>query len=555
MWFARDHTHRRRRRYSTTTYTNTTTHTTHTPLNNQSNRYPTATLLHEGKKLLLHELVCGNFVGARGRKLDAIRARLGSGGAHLRVNHQVAGADEVRRRRRCACLLLRRVAQGSGEGLEMGALGRAASNAPQNDRIQPGERTDTHRTHHNALYKQTPPPTRTQQRYTYVTVQVSVLGFCMDDALRLLLDAFASAARAVLSAHPVGAVAAAARVGGADVEATITARGVMWRGRGCGGGGGGGVQGDYGTQASEDSEERDTAAVATPPRPPPPRAAPSPQPAKHTRQAAAAAAAAPVAFDALPAHDLVRARVHGLVPPLAAPQPPPPPATPMALPPPPPPPPPPQQQPQQPAAHQPLLAAASVQELQQALALVRAVAAGCAYGAVPPLGTAAAAAAAAAAALLAPHMPPGLEPAFVAAASEPPLPLSLSLPPLPMPILPQPLPTSLVGRSLSAHAGSMAGAAGLAGALGSPPAGRDAPTHAALALSRANSAGTPSSGDAPLLAALLAAMAAPGGRIDATAAAAAAALAGLAPQWRSGGAADGDGLEGQLIGSDLLSLL
>jgi hypothetical protein len=33
----------------------------------------------------------------RGRKLDAIRAKLGSHGAHLRVNHQLVDADEVGR--------------------------------------------------------------------------------------------------------------------------------------------------------------------------------------------------------------------------------------------------------------------------------------------------------------------------------------------------------------------------------------------------------------------------------------------------------------------------
>ena len=39
--------------------------------------------------------VCGNLVGVKGRKLDTIRARLGSAGFHLRVNHQMVDADEV----------------------------------------------------------------------------------------------------------------------------------------------------------------------------------------------------------------------------------------------------------------------------------------------------------------------------------------------------------------------------------------------------------------------------------------------------------------------------
>lgn len=39
--------------------------------------------------------VCGNFVGVRGRKLEAIRSKLGSAGFHLRVNHQLIDSDEA----------------------------------------------------------------------------------------------------------------------------------------------------------------------------------------------------------------------------------------------------------------------------------------------------------------------------------------------------------------------------------------------------------------------------------------------------------------------------
>ncbi|GBF93750.1 hypothetical protein Rsub_06082 [Raphidocelis subcapitata] len=120
--------------------------------------YPSALLHHEGKRINLHELVCGNFVGVRGRKLEAIRSQLGSAGYHLRVNHALVEADE---------------------------------------------------------------------RLTYVSIQVSVLGLVMDSALRLLLDSFAAAAHGVLTVHPrAGEIRVAATIAGAEVRASITARGV-----------------------------------------------------------------------------------------------------------------------------------------------------------------------------------------------------------------------------------------------------------------------------------------------------------------------------------------
>ncbi|KAI8477033.1 MAG: hypothetical protein J3K34DRAFT_516004 [Monoraphidium minutum] len=57
-------------------------------------RYPSAVLHHEGRRINLYELVCGNFVGVRGRKLDAIRSKLGRAGYHLRVNHALVDSDE-----------------------------------------------------------------------------------------------------------------------------------------------------------------------------------------------------------------------------------------------------------------------------------------------------------------------------------------------------------------------------------------------------------------------------------------------------------------------------
>lgn len=62
---------------------------------------------------------------------------------------------------------------------------------------------------------------------TYVSIQVSVLGLVMDAALRLLLDSFTAAAHGVLAVHPrAGEIRVAATIAGAEVIASVTARGV-----------------------------------------------------------------------------------------------------------------------------------------------------------------------------------------------------------------------------------------------------------------------------------------------------------------------------------------
>jgi hypothetical protein len=179
-------------------------------------------LQHEGKRVKLFELVCGNFVGVRGRKLDAIRAQLGSHGAHLRVNHQLVDADEVRRWREARGQALRCERQTSPW-----TLLQLPARAGCPSRQACAARTAGAGTH--LMHRLSPPlhPRPGVQHHAFVAVQVSVLGLVMDRAMRLLLDAFSAAAHGVLVLHPrAGEISVSAVIAGQQVGLAVGPRGV-----------------------------------------------------------------------------------------------------------------------------------------------------------------------------------------------------------------------------------------------------------------------------------------------------------------------------------------
>jgi len=168
-------------------------------------RYPTVVLQHEGKRIDLYALVCGNFVGVRGRKLEGIRSQLGTHGFHLRVNHQLVEADEVR------CWL----------------FGVFCVHYLSTNRHHPLLVT-YHALSNTTLTSHFPSPSKlTTQHNTFVAVQVSVLRLVMDKAVELLIESFTAAAQAVLSVHPhAGTIDVTATTGGQQVHSTISGRGL-----------------------------------------------------------------------------------------------------------------------------------------------------------------------------------------------------------------------------------------------------------------------------------------------------------------------------------------